>query len=388
MVPWTRLKRPNGEIKRELYEELSKGGLRETELQRVTGRSRPTLEVYLTKAAEDGEIEKDPKTGKYSLTPAGRAELDRLRTAQGLEHADCHYQAEIDPRRTWRDSHLWPREWPRPNLFYTSSYYSELPLPAKVYAAVYASKELRDWFLTYQSDAMAEVEMGHAGAKELPQLVLKNPMVIEPGLIEQFVWGMIEQRMDLLAAEFKDQDPRKRAPLFTLENILGFDLSLTVRYDGAKMFPKLIGKRGYGSSLETGVGKEERKRIARRLAGAILLQIACGFMPLNFPLDWLVKNPAALIEEFEKGGLIDRDDATIVSRVLSDAAKARMSRGNEGDWPKLTRSQRSIIGEIAFRYLKDGDVIAKDWEPSIPIADYLTPESEHYRREGNSWARD
>jgi hypothetical protein len=56
--------------------------------------------------------------------------------------------------------------------------------------------------------------------------------------------------------------------------------------------------------------------------------------------------------------------------------------------PELTRSQRSIIGEVAFRYLKDGDVIAKDWEPSIPIADYLTHESEYYRWEGKSWVRD
>jgi hypothetical protein len=74
--------------------------------------------------------------------------------------------------------------------------------------------------------------------------------------------------------------------------------------------------------------------------------------------------------------------------VKSRAVEFIMSRGNEGDWPKLTRSQRSIIGEVAFRYLTDGDVIGKDWEPSIPIADYLTPESEHYRREGKSWVRD
>lgn len=388
MVPWTRLKRPSRETKRRIYEELSGGGLRERELQRVTGLSRPTLEVYLTKGAEDGEIKRDPRTRGHSLTPAGWAKLDRLRTEQGLEEADCHYPAEIGHGRTWGDSRLWPRRWPRPNLFYRSADDGELPLPVKVYVAVYASKELRDWFLAYQSDAMAAVEMDLAGAKELPRLVLEDPRVIEPGLVERFIWAMIEQRMDLLAAKLKDQDPGERAPLFTLENILGFDLSLTVRYDGVKMFPKLVRKRGDGSSLETGVGKEERKRIARRLAGAILLNIACGFMPLNYPLDWLVKNPAALIAELEKGGLIDRDDATTVSRVLSDAAKAGMSGGNERIWPELTRSQRSIIGEIAFRYLKDGDVIAKDWEPSIPIADYLTPESEYYRWEGKSWVRD
>jgi hypothetical protein len=381
MVPWRRLKRPSREIKRELYEELSRGGLRERELQRVTGRSRPTLEVYLTKGAEDGEITKDPRTREYSLTPAGRAELDRLTTAQGLEQADCHYPAEIGHRATWGDPRLWPRRGPRPNLVYGSVYNSELPLPAKVYTAVYASKELRDWFLSYQSDAMAAVEMGLAGAKELPRLVLEDSRVIEPGLVERFVWAMIEQRMYLLAAELEDQDSGERAPLFTLENILGFDVSLTLRYDGAKMFPKLVRKRGGGSSLKAGVGKEERKWIARRLAGAILLTIACGFMPLNYPLD-----PAALIAEFEKGGLIDRDDAATVSRVLSEATKAGMPEGN--GMPELTRSQRSIIGEVAFRYLKDGDVIAKDWEPSIPIADYLTHESEYYRWEGKSWVRD
>jgi hypothetical protein len=383
MVPWTHLKRPNREVKRELYEELSRGGLRERELQRVTGRSRPTLEVYLTKGAEDGEIKKDLRTREYSLTAAGRAELDKLRTAQGLEQADCHYPAEIGHRLTWGNPRLWPRRGPRPNLFYRSAYHSELPLPVKVYAAVYASKELRDWFLTYQSDAMAAVEMGLAGAKELPRLVLEDPRVIEPGLVERFVWAMIEQRMYLLAGKLENQYSGQRVPLFTLENILGFDLSLTVRYDGAKIFPKLVRKKGDGSSLKIGVGKDERERIARRLVGAIMLTIACGFMPLNYPLD-----PAALIAEFEKGGLIDRDDAATVSRVLSDAAKTGMSGGNERTWPELTRSQRSIIGEIAFRYLKDGDVIAKDWEPNIPIADYLTPESENYRWEGKSWMRD
>jgi DNA-binding PadR family transcriptional regulator len=386
MVPWTHLKRPNGEIKHDLYEVLSRGACRERDIQRVTGRSRPTLEVYLTKGAEDGEIKKDPRTREYSLTPAGWAELDRLRTARGLEQAPCHYPAELDHRLTWGDPSQWLGREPDPSLFYSSAFYSQLPLPVKVYAAVYASKELQAWFLNYQSDAIATVEMGLAGARDVPRLVLENPMVIEPGAVEQFVWNMIGQRMDLLAAELENQNPRERAPLFTLENILGFDTSLTLRYDGAKMFPRFVKKRD-GSSLKTGVGKNERKSIARRLAGAILLTIACGFLPLNAPLDWVVKNPAALIAEFEKGGLIDREDAATVSRVLSDAARTRMP-GKEMDWPELTRSQKSIIGEIAFRYLKDGGVIAKDWESSIPLADYLTPESDHYRWKGKSWVRE
>jgi hypothetical protein len=378
MVPWTHLKRPNGEIKREVYEVLSRGACREREIQRVTGRSRPTLEVYLTKGAEDGEIKKDPRTREYDLTPAGRAELDRLRTAQGLEQADCHYPAELDHRLAWGDPSQWPGREPDPGFFYSSAYNSQLPLPAKVYAAVYASKELQAWFLNYQPDAIATVEMGLAGARDVPRLVLENPMVIQPGAVEQFVWNMIGQRMDLLAAKLENENPRERSPLFTLENILGFDVSLTLRYDGAKMFPRFVRKRGNGSSLKTGVGKNERKSIARRLAGAILLTIACGFLPLNSPLDWVVRNPATLITELERGGLIDREDAATVSRVLSDAARTRTPE-KEVDWPELTRSQKSTIGEIAVRYLKDGGVIAKDWESSIPLADYLTPESEYYR---------
>jgi predicted transcriptional regulator len=329
------------DIKVSVYAQLKTQKLRFTKLFTASGRNKVTLSEYLTHGQELGEIAKDPRTKDYYLTEKGQDELDRLEGQRVEKESPIRYSGEVD------------------SLNELSSYdfdsyqidglvrLNELPLPIPVTTAIYGSEELAFLF-NWGKDHL----LYHDGVspRQLSKAMLKGPNY---SLVKQFLWMHILERLWGLAqwhGEYRANSKYPKPPSFTLENIIGFDLSLTVRYEGKK--------------LAKSQDVTEIKRTSRRFVGALLLRIGCGITEgLSHTSTYEV------ITLLEEGGLLDAKDAAKVRRALRGTRpiRRRVAHGFETVHSSggFGEPEQRIVLEVAIRYLKEGGI--------LEIEDGMTP---------------
>lgn len=294
-------------------------------------RDGTTLSLYLHHGMHLGEVKHDGKRKPYALTPKGLNELNRIENARKMKEATIRYSGEIDSLNdlTFKLPSL--RE-SQSFLLQRSLILRELPLPISVKVAMGGSKE-QAFILQDLEDYVLHSGTG-IGPRKVPKAVLMGATNM---IVKQFVWTNLLERLSMLyewhAAydkRIRDQGRMKgvkrlqemgKPPPLTVESLLGFDISLTIQYDG-----KWLAK-----SQDVKVIRQ----VSRRLAGAILLPLGTSMAP-DYP-------PSYLITLLENGNLLDKKDADRIRAAL---------RGKHADY----RAARRVIVEVAFRYLREGGV--------------------------------
>lgn len=327
------LKNYDEDIKTSVYEQLKTQKLRFTKLVEASRRNKVTLSEYLTHGQELGEIAKDPRTREYFLTEKGEDELDRLEGQRVEKESPIRYSGQVD------------------SLNELSSYdfdsyqidglvaFGELPLPIPVTTAIYGSEELAFLFNRGKDHLLY-----HDGVspRQLHKAMLKGPSY---SLVKQFVWMHILERLWGLAqwhGEYRANSKYEKPPPFTLESIIGFDLSLTVRYEGKK--------------LAKSQDMNEIRLTSRRFVGALLLRIGCGLTEgLSHTSTYEV------ITLLEEGGLLDGKDAAKVRRALRGTRPIRKRRAHGFETVHSSggfgEPEQRIVLEVAIRYLKEGGIL-------------------------------
>jgi hypothetical protein len=220
---------------------------------------------------------------------------------------------------------------------------NELPLPIPVTTSIYATDELAFIFQQVEDDLL---DYAYMGPRKVPAKLLKD--ATDP-LVKRFVWMNILERVHMLMEWHGDHklDPRiGKPPPLSVDSILGFDSSLMIRYE-AKQLAKSGGIQELG--------------IRRRLAGALLLRLACGpheTTPSSSSRD--------LIPLLQHGGLLDKKDAAKIRQHIPKARSGRFMLKRGSPEPISTAGREVILG-VALRYLKEGHVL------QIPKS--ITPES-------------
>lgn len=306
-------KKYSDEIRYQIYSELNEGRHRFNDLAEKLGRNRVTLSEYLVHGEESGEIERTPRTREYGLTAKGRQELHKMKVTYALKVADCHYHEEIDSIGEIP-------EYVREGI--TSGRLLSKPLPMPVRVTIFGSHELRPVFGLYEDVIAAEDE--RSPKKSLIEF-LKDRL---QGLAEEFLWEYLDQHVSMLAESYEEAGGESAKKRPTLEDLLGFQLSMAIEYDGKRILADL------------GTDVKERRRIAKRFVGAILLGPASGDYD---------ESDADSICLLQNAGLISERDAAEVIENLNKAS----SRTPIG----FTNKERKALGEIAWRFLREGRVV-------------------------------
>jgi predicted transcriptional regulator len=328
-------KRYSDEIKATIYEYLKRRKVRFDNLVKVSGRNRVTLSKYLIHGQESGEVQKDARTKEYALTPKGEDELERITTAKKAKHYPVRYSGVVDSLNELEAGDLRKI----PGLVSLN----ELPLPIPVTTSIYATDELAFIFQQVEDDLL---DYAHVGSRKVPAKVLKD--ATDP-LVKRFIWMNILERVQMLMEWHGDYkfDPRiEKPPPLSVDSILGFDSSLMIRYE-AKELAKSGGIQELG--------------IRRRLAGALLLRLACGPHETNPS-----SSSRDLIPLLQHGGLLDKKDAAKIRQHIPKAKSGRFML-KKGSPEPISRTGRKVILEVGIRYLKEGHV--------LQIPNGITPES-------------
>jgi len=284
------------------------------DLKRVSRRSAPTVSAYLAHAQREGEVERDPASQEYYLTPKGQDELDRIVTIERMRQHPVRFSGKVDSLIELNaDKAAWIHEKVEAN---------ELPLPIQVDTTIYASEELAPMFERMKRDILLEEDVG-------PRTLFKKILKASTdSFVKQLIWSCIFERL---------------APPLSLSSILGFDLSFIVRFEGKKLAERLATPGDVRQELEA-------HRMGRRLAGALLLNLAFigeggrGIL-------WEVFGPETyssnydLIPLLESGGLLEKEDADRLRPLVLDRYAPR------------GESAKKALLEIAFRYLKEGGIL-------------------------------
>lgn len=286
-----KLKDYDPEIQYSIYKPLKKRCLGFNDLVHVSGVNQGTVNEYLAHAKDAGEIAKGRgRRGEYHLTPKGHDKLERIR----IERKNVGQK-----QRKWYDGdvdsidQLWNmKELVDPLMFGTVE--KEMPLPLPAYAALYGSVELDCLRETAESSVLNrraiedqwDATLGavwswidHAvyGSKFPPNKPKKLGSKTLHSEARQFLtaeWTrQIVKRvmrvnlfhlLDLHRA-YHNAKLSEEPPPLSLENILGFDITLTVSYNGSKL------RTPPESTLRALLN---RQNMQNRLVGWLLLEIA------------------------------------------------------------------------------------------------------------------
>ena len=90
------LKTYSDEIKLRIYKKLSEHGHRFTELSVACKINQVTLSEYLLHAQEMSEVERDPRSKQYNLTPKGQENLQRILNAEAAKDHPIMFQGRLD----------------------------------------------------------------------------------------------------------------------------------------------------------------------------------------------------------------------------------------------------------------------------------------------------
>jgi len=364
-------------IKAEIYEALLKQDLRFNELAKTIGRDHMTLSRYLHHAEESGEVVKTGKTRRspYSLTPKGQETLQRIVEAQIASKQPILLHGEVNS-----DGYLQPSD------LAGSFSESTMPLPLPVDVTMYGTEELRSYFPIRTMDILIDKHL--VGPKNAPKTTLK---LVTGEWAMNFVWTQILTRLmrlyqlhhnygkktknvliitdtkgSILGYHYDENEGARPPPALTLDNILGFDATLTIRYEGRKLMksPDL----------------QEIHRASRRLVGALLLRLAGGWF-----FGWHPRSISTPISLLERGGLLESKDAEELRLTLAHEKPVRS--WFEARW-RPSKAARAAILEIACKYLKEGGVLmAKDTAPRSHVTRrfHIAPRNRgtHDQRQGD-----
>lgn len=346
-----KLKAYSDEIKLSIYENLSQRGLRFDSLAEASGRNRVTLTEYLVHGQEESELSRDPRTKEYMLTPKGRDELERLLIEQSRREASFEYHGRIEPT-----GYSIP---PSPTAIGKERYQAvshmllgyELPLPLTTTGSIYGSEALK--FIQEAEERWLQdlkVSPRRIGPEMLDDLVRRYA--------EPLVWRFILRRLGMLLewhefygkpsepddADWMTEYQKKKPPALTIENILGFDLSMSIRYNGTRLLKS-------GAQMTNRSGLAERKRAKNILVGATLTNIAYEHPESG--------QEVGVIDHFRKAGLLRKEEADIINK-LEQAMYLPSPSGIAGEHiidPEKHRIFAERVYEIGWRYLVDAGLI-------------------------------
>jgi predicted transcriptional regulator len=380
-----KLKNYNDEVKASIYEKISERGLRFDSLAETSGRNRVTLSEYLVHGQEVSEVQRDPRSKEYLLTPKGQDELERLREmlliARSRKEAGFEYHGYIKsiphsipvlPTAVSKDRHQAAEHM---LLGY------ELPVPLSTTGSIYGSEELKfiqeseedslrgygwsprevpremlddlvrryaepfvwrfilrrlgmllDWHEQYDLQAEADrlLELGTSwanlkddikpeelgkegltynlgsGDQDFHMTIFENGARLHDGTTTHYIR---DKHLPWLIAQQMRPKPKKPPPL-TVENILGFDLSMSIRYDGTRLLKPATSRSGI----------EERKRAKNILLGGILMNVA-----YSTPESGMEQG---VIDHLGKAGLLPKEEADTVNELYDamfiDAEKQKV----------------------------------------------------------------
>jgi hypothetical protein len=268
-----------------------------------------------------GEVEKDPASENYRLTAKGRDELDRIASNEEMRDAPIRYTGHVDSLNEllgisalshfdgFRKKETIPLE--------------KMPLPFGVDATVYGSLEIAPMFEELEEFILDHPALLSSSVRKARRLVLKEE-VIPAG--RQLLWASVLDRLWMLTEWHmlyagKPKEIQKPPPP-SLGSILGFDLSLVMRYEGKRLI-----KEGPRKAYQAG----------RRLVGAIVLRLGVGMYETKGSV-----STYHVLRFLERCGLIGEKDARVIHRAFKD-------------FPQ--KSARKVIAEVACRYLQDGGVL-------------------------------
>ncbi len=288
--------------------------LREKDLKIATGRSRPTLEAYLFKGIDDQEIVKNPQTRVYSLTSKGQDELRSLNKTVNIQKiidepsTIVRYDGPVNSlNEIDEDSAMQYFDMLGP-----VSLPEQMPLPATVDAGIYGSKEIMV-FLEMAEDRTKMIDHNLRGMERGAVLDKTVRKMVRSDFVRPFakslLWDAIMERMWALINWHKNFDTlgkdegMMKPPPFDLDNLLGFDLALTIQYQGKALMQDL----------------KEKRKVGKRLVGAILLRIGSG---VNESVS--IASTADLVDFFDNAGLLDKGDADKIRDAFRKLGYRRM----------------------------------------------------------------
>jgi hypothetical protein len=336
------------EIKLSMYQKLSRRPSRFNDLVEALDRNRVTVSEYLLHGQKESEVERDPRTKEYHLTEKGNEEVDRILADRARQKAPFRYHGMIGPGSgafaEWKWCFPPPGEWSRNS---GDNYYDlavaisgsprygvgtpRLPLPVDLDASFYGSEEFREFF------GREEVFLQEEGLRPKTTIATVLDDAVRPLAEAFFSFFLVQRFADLLLwhARSKEGQTKEALPPLTLETILGFDVSMTIRYHGKERFLKRVPS---ASELR------ERHLITKRLVGALLLRGAyCRDLEIGYPY----------VDLIQTAGWLDKEDAGAINRVYLQWKKAG-NQEREIRKPSPDNPLRRLLYETGWRYLKEG----------------------------------
>jgi hypothetical protein len=290
-----------------------------------------TLSQYLKNGKDRHEVEWDQETKKYSLTAKGSDELNRITIVQEIRKRPVSHSYELELSKEITEPDLSDeKESVKP--FFLEGFVEDLmspQLPVPISVTNYGS----DQDLFYSAARAAHMRHPALGPRKIGKEILREQT---GDVARSVVWSIILDRIWVLLELHRAYSGRrtwthpqcKESPKpLTLENILGFDMTLTIRYEGTKLM--------------------KSKQTAKLLAGSLLLQIAKseGLSP-----EAAIKSGFATLYDIfpylEKGGLIEGID--------------------------IDRIKKGGILEVALRYLAEAGVLRLQSSPQN-VAETIRP---------------
>jgi predicted transcriptional regulator len=272
-----------------IYAQLEKRSLRYSELVKACRRkmSGQTVNNYVSHGEDLGEIKKEEgRRGKYYLTSKGHVKLEQIRSKKNAQGVPW-YVGDVDtPDMLWTKRELvYPVEVDRVT--------EEMPLPLPAFAALSGSADLyvlreaaessvlrrraiEDPYDTTFDPAGVGLLLSLLKEGELPprqnrlgsvKLHKQARQLVTAEWARQIVKRAIRinilRLLDLHRGYINGKATKEPPPSLTLENILGFDVTFTVSYEGSKL---RTGKREPRGML--------REQAKDRMVGWLLIQIA------------------------------------------------------------------------------------------------------------------
>jgi len=241
-----------------------------------------------------------------------------------------------------------PENFSREQLAYRAN---ALPLPHLVDVSFGGTEEIRDLF---EEQSMRANDIG------------SNELRATTGpFVKHVLWAAILKRISLLSqlhstrtkhesVTERSRHSQKPLPL-NISNILGFDLTFTLRYEGKKMIELINQKAKIGKMRENELLK---RTVGLRLMGGILLWLASELASNGHSEIHKIRRLIPLLRDSE---LLGKDDAHMISKALPKSSLVFMDSAGEMDRMKVA------LLTVAYQYLHKGGV--------LQLHDNITPES-------------